>query len=183
VKVEGYQAVDLFKVEAGTVLKVTPHIIRQEGSPDTIKLSVTVQDNQDSEQAVNPGDIPPIRQTKISTQAVVAAGQSLLIGGYYYEAARDSDSGVPVLMSIPLLGRLFKESGTAAKRMERLIMITPRIIHLNDLPNVPERADEKSFHVDPGQPDYEYRTPSPRPTRAGCGVRTVTLDPAALPQK
>ena len=172
IKIEGYQAVDLFKVEAGTVLKVTPHIIKHENRPDTIKLAVTVQDNQNREQAVTVGEIPPVKQTKINTQAIVSVGQSLLIGGYYYEEAKVSDSGVPGLMHIPVLGHLFKESTTETRRMERLIMITPRVINLDELPTVPERVDDKSFHVDPRQADYEQRTPVKQPSRGGCSRKS-----------
>ena len=81
IQVEGYQAVDLFKVEAGTVLRVTPHIIRNERGQTSIKLAVSVQDDQnDSKDApVSDNSVPPIKQTKINTQAIVGAGQSLLI--------------------------------------------------------------------------------------------------------
>jgi type III secretion protein C len=178
IKIEGYQAVDLFKIEAGTVLKVTPHIIKHEGRPDSVKLAVTVQDNQNTDQTVTVGEIPPVKQTKINTQAIVGAGQSLLIGGYYYEEARDKDDGIPVLMNIPFLGYLFKASTTQTRRMERLIMITPRVIMLDELPSVPQRADEKSFHIAPGQQDYEYRSPTERPVRGGCSRNAASLDPA-----
>ncbi len=178
IKIEGYQAVDLFKVEAGTVLKVTPHIIKHEGRPDTIKLAVTVQDNQSSDETVLVGEIPPVKQTKINTQAIISEGQSLLIGGYYYEEARDEDNGVPILMNIPLLGHLFKTTSTETRRLERLIMITPRVVRLDEKPNVPARVDEKSFQIDPRNPDYEYRTPVERPARGGCSRSTASLDPA-----
>lgn len=178
IKIEGYQAVDLFKVEAGTVLKVTPHIIKHENRPDTIKLAVTVQDNQNTEQTVTVGEIPPVKQTKINTQAIIGAGQSLLIGGYYYEEARDTDGGIPILMNIPFLGYLFKDTSTETRRMERLIMITPRVITLNELPAVPERVNEKSFHIDPRKADYEYRAPVERPMRGGCNRKAASLDPA-----
>ena len=179
IKIEGYQAVDLFKIEAGTVLKVTPHIIKHDDRPDTIKLAVTVQDNQSTDNSsVTVGEIPPVKQTKINTQAIVGAGQSLLIGGYYYEQAKDSDSGVPILMNIPFLGNLFKTTGTETRRMERLIMITPKVVKLDELPAVPERVDEKSFHIDPRKADYEYRQPVERPSRSGCSRREASLDPA-----
>ncbi len=181
IKIEGYQAVDLFKVEAGTVLKVTPHIIRHEGRPDSIKLAVTVQDNQNTDETVTIGEIPPVKQTKINTQAIIGEGQSLLIGGYYFEEVRDNDSGIPILMNIPLLGYLFKDTSTKTRRMERLIMITPRVIKLDELPTVPEQADEGSFLVAPGQADYNYREPEPRPVRGGCSRKTPAPVPAPAP--
>lgn len=166
VEVEGYQAVDLYKVEAGTVLRVTPHIIRENGET-SIKLAVSVQDDQDnSSSAGTSSGVPPIKQTKINTQAIVNAGQSLLIGGYYYEQKGEDQSGVPLLMHIPVLGNLFKTKAKQSKRMERLILITPRIVQLND-GNVPSQVNAPEFHRTATQPDYEPRIPVPQ-KRAGC---------------
>ena len=178
IKVEGYQATDLFKIDAGTVLRVTPHIITNPDKAETIKLAVTVQDNQNKDTTITTGSVPLIKQTKINTQAIVGAGQSLLIGGYFYEEARDTDSGVPILMSIPVLGHLFKNAKAGTRRMERLILISPRVIKLNDLPSIPSRVDEKSFQIDPTQPTYETRQVVARPAKGGCSGRAASLDPA-----
>jgi len=175
VEVQGYQAVDLYKVEAGTVLRVTPHIIRENGAT-SIKLAVSVQDDQDnSASATTSSGVPPIKQTKINTQAIVSAGQSLLIGGYYYEQKEDTESGVPVLMNIPVLGNLFKTTAKKNKRMERLILITPRIVQLNEV-NVPSHTDDPRMHRAATQADYEPRIPV-RSKKAGCA--RATREPAA----
>ena len=174
VEVEGYQAVDLYKVEAGTVLRVTPHIIRENGET-SIKLAVSVQDDQDnSSGTVTSSGVPPIKQTKINTQAIVNAGQSLLIGGYYYEQKGEDESGVPLLMDIPVLGNLFKSKARQSKRMERLILITPRIVELNDS-NVPVQVEDPSFHRSATQADYAPREPV-RPRGAGCSRATREPD-------
>lgn len=181
VMVEGYQATDLYKVEAGTVLRVTPHIIREKDGRTVIKLAVNVQDAQsnDTQQVSPAGSAPqPIKQTTINTQAVVGAGESLLIGGYYYEKRSKDVSGIPVLMHIPVLGHLFKTTSEGTKRMERLILITPKVIGLGDLPKVPEHVDEPSFHQSPVQADYEERLPvEPSP---GCSRRSSAA-PAFAP--
>ncbi len=168
VQVEGYQAVDLYKVEAGTVLRVTPHIIRENGET-SIKLAVSVQDDQDSSSsaASSATDVPPIKQTKINTQAIVNAGQSLLIGGYYYEQKGQDESGVPLLKDIPVLGHLFKSSSKSSKRMERLILITPRIVRLNE-GNVPAQVEDPAFHRRATQADYEARQPERARRGGGC---------------
>ena len=166
VEVEGYQAVDLYKVEAGTVLRVTPHIIREHGET-SIKLAVSVQDDQDNSSSVNTSSgVPPIKQTKINTQAIVNAGQSLLIGGYYYEQKGQDESGVPLLKDIPFIGNLFKTKSKESKRMERLILITPRIVELSGT-NVPSQVDDPSFHRTATQADYEPRIPVRRKS-SGC---------------
>ena len=176
IKIEGFQAVDLFKVEAGTMLKVTPHIIKYEGRPDSIRLVVTVQDNQSADQSAAVGAIPPVKQTRINTQAIIGAGQSLLIGGYYFEESKTRDTGVPFFMNIPVLGYLFKDAATETRRMERLIMITPRVIRLDELPTVPERVDDNTFLVDPRQPDYQHREPPAQMSGSGCARKSTSAD-------
>ena len=158
IPVQGNEASDLFKVEAGTVLRVTPHIITDADGQRTIKLAVNVQDDQnDNTETTTATSIPPIKQTKINTQAIVGAGQSLLIGGYYYEQKGRDESGIPILKSIPVLGHLFKTTSKSSKRMERLILITPQVINLRDMPAIPPRVDDSAMLQSPTQADYSQR--------------------------
>lgn len=161
IPLKGTEAVDLYKVESGTVLRVTPHIIR-EGGRTSIKLAVNVQDDQNNSSSgyENIGDgssgtvtVAPIKQTKINTQAVVDVGQSLLIGGYYYEQKAEGDSGVPVLKDIPLLGALFKSSSRKGRLMERLILLTPRIV-TPDGANIPTGMNATGFQQSPVDSRY-----------------------------
>ena len=165
-------------MEAGTVLRVTPHIIRDAAGQTSIKLVVSVQDDQNSDSGTTSvGALPPIKQTKINTQAIVGAGQSLLIGGYYYEKKNTDASGIPILMHIPVLGHLFKTTEKGTKRMERLILITPKVIHLNDPQNVPARVDDPSFHRSPTQSDYQERAPQDPASGSGCSPAARRASP------
>ncbi len=165
---------DLFKVEAGTVLRVTPHIIHENGTT-SIKLAVSVQDDQDTASYTQTGNVPPIKQTKINTQAVVSAGQSLLIGGYYYEQKDQTENGVPVLKEVPVLGHLFKKTSNKNKKMERLILITPRIVRLDDV-NIPAHVNDPSMHRAATQADYEERIPARRKA-SGCSREPAADEP------
>lgn len=175
---------DLFKVDSGTILKVTPHIIEATGEPnaplrDSIKLVVSVQDDQnDNTGSANIGALPPIKQTKINTQAVVDEGQSLLIGGYYYERRDDTVKGVPGLMNIPILGHLFKTTNKTSKRMERLVLITPRIVRLDNLPKPPTRVDDARMYRTATQSDYEEAIPVVERKGAGCSRQPAPMPPA-----
>lgn len=187
IPVSGYQATDLFKVETGTVLKVTPHIIPgrvlSDGTvlPDAIKLIVTVQDNRNDNSStftVSSTKPEPIKQTKINTQAIVSEGQSLLIAGYYREKQEDSESGVPGVKNIPLLGRLFGSDKLEHTRMERLVLITPRILNIEDAPPVPNRVDDPRFSRSATEANYDERIPT-KPPVGGCTRRR--LDYASTP--
>ena len=181
IPVAGKDATDLFKVDSGTVLKVTPHIIPSENPslPDNIKLMVSVQDDRDNGSqtfSVDTSKLAPIKQTKINPQASVADGQSLLIGGYYFETQSDNDSGIPALKNIPILGGLFGTTGKKHQRMERLILITPRIVRMDKAPEIPIRVDDPRFSRTPTQADYTERAPLARPV-GGC-ARRAELAPA-----
>ncbi|MBQ7738709.1 MAG: type III secretion system outer membrane ring subunit SctC [Desulfovibrionaceae bacterium] len=187
IPVSGYQATDLFKVETGTILNVTPHIIPgrvlKDGTvlPNAIKLIVSVQDNRNDSSStfvVSETNPQPLKQTKINTQAIVSEGQSLLIAGYYQEKQSDGEDGVPGLKNIPILGRLFGKKALEHSRMERLVLITPRIMNLDEKPVIPLRVDDPRFSRSPTGANYEERVPT-KPVVGGCTRRR--LDYASTP--
>jgi type III secretion protein C len=125
VKVPGAYEVDLFNVTTGIMLKVTPHIIEEEGQKK-IKLIVNIEDGDISNQSVD--QIPIVNQSSINTQAVIRENESLLIGGTYHEIEQKNKQTVPVLGRVPLLGLLFQKKDNTLQKMERMFMITPRIV-------------------------------------------------------
>ena len=128
VRVAGDKTVDLFNVSAGILLQVTPHIIEEE--QETIEMVVHIEDGSVEDKTVD--NIPVIRTSAINTQAKVKEGQSLLIGGYYHENKQKADQMVPFLGRIPVIGWLFKSREKAEGVSQRMFLITPRIIQLND---------------------------------------------------
>ena len=49
-------------------------------------------------------------------------------GGIYVDSDTESDSGIPFLSDIPLLGWLFKSNSKTKSKSELLIFITPKIL-------------------------------------------------------
>ncbi len=129
VRVAGDREVDLFKVTAGTVLKVTPHIIEEDAK---IMLTVKIEDGDISQVKVD--DIPVVNNSSINTQAVVGVGESLLIGGYIRDTESDTVTKAPILGDIPVLGWLFKRKVKTVTRTERLFLITPKIVTAGSAP-------------------------------------------------
>jgi type III secretion protein C len=126
VRVAGRDQVDLFNVSLGLVLRVTPTLIDDAHGPQ-VKLNIRIEDgNTDSGALVD--QIPVVNRNAISTQAVVANGMSLLIGGYSIDEKTHSNSGVPFLSDVPGLRWLFGQQANTSKRMERMFMITPRLV-------------------------------------------------------
>lgn len=174
IRVVGTEVVDLREVSSGTVLDVTPHIIEYDDKPAQIKMAITVEDGADPSTGSTDSDIPAVvKKTTIRTQGIVSEGQSLLIGGYFYEQLKDDETGVPVLMDLPALGVLFKSKTKVTQRMERLILISPRLLTLDEASNVPKEVNELGFSVDPASPEFATPgTAASAPKPGGCAVRT-----------
>lgn len=126
VRVAGERDANLFRIESGTILRVTPHIVDEEGEK-AVRLVVEIEDGSPSKEG-SVDNIPTVNTSVINTQAVVGDEESLLLGGFIRTEESISASQVPLLGSIPLLGHLFKKSTKVRNRVERIFMITPRII-------------------------------------------------------
>ncbi|MGF6851337.1 type III secretion system outer membrane ring subunit SctC [Paraburkholderia sp. CI3] len=124
VRVPGTYQSDLYNVSAGVTLRVLPMVVENDSQ---IKLDVHIEDGQINQQ-ITVDNIPTITNSEINTQAFIGEGQSLLIAGYKIDQNGNSQSGVPVLSKIPVLGNLFKYHSTQDSHMERLFLLTPRVI-------------------------------------------------------
>ncbi len=103
-------------------LLVTPQIT----SADTIILDIQVNnDSLDFGRAVN--GIPSIITQAATTQVLVDDGSTTVIGGVFVNTQNESQSFVPLLHKIPLLGNLFKNKSSDTRNEELLIFLTPRI--------------------------------------------------------
>lgn len=127
VRVAGNLDVDLFNVSSGTSLRVTPLIV-PEGDQTLIKMAIKIEDGNLTSQQVD--SIPVVRRTNIGTQAFVADGESVLIAGFSQTSDSSTRAGVPGLSNVPVFGRLFRYDESSKKRVERLFLITPRVIPL-----------------------------------------------------
>jgi type IV pilus assembly protein PilQ len=74
------------------------------------------------------GSVPSIDTKNVITEIQVANGDTAVIGGIYEEEIRNDVTQVPWLGQLPILGYLFKQTGTTSNKTELLIFLTPRII-------------------------------------------------------
>jgi type III secretion protein C len=125
VRVSGYTAADLYSVSTGVSLRVLPLVVEENGRMQ-IKLNVHVEDGSLTGQSVD--NIPIITTSTINTEAFVGQGESLLIGGYRLDSATNGETGVPGLSKIPFIGALFRTRNNQHSHMERLFLLSPRII-------------------------------------------------------
>ena len=128
VKVESNEDAELFPVTSGTVVQVTPRIVRED-TGRRIHMSVNIQDGTGSQGSDNESQkLPATTNSSINTQAIISEQESLLIGGFYKEQDEEKTSKIPVLGDIPVLGHIFRSESTSKIKQVRLFLITPRIV-------------------------------------------------------
>jgi type IV pilus assembly protein PilQ len=115
----------------GIILKVTPQV----NAAGTIRLSVDPEVSQSTRDATFQGAAIPIVETrKVSTTVVLKDGYTMGIGGLLRSAANDSSSKIPVLGSLPLVGRLFSSKSLNQESTNLIIFITAKTISPDGAP-------------------------------------------------
>lgn len=111
-------------IEAALSLEVTPHI----NSNGTIGMKIDAK-NDSVGQAAGGSTAPSINKKQATTEMLLRDGETTVIGGIYVDSDNETDDGVPYLMDIPFLGKLFKSNTKTKVKTELLIFITPRILN------------------------------------------------------
>jgi type IV pilus secretin PilQ/predicted competence protein len=113
-------------VDVTTRLQVTPRIIPGEGK---IAVAVAVKRDTLAGTVTAAGLTAPIVNTRNTvTQAEIADGGTLVISGLRESAEQNTEDGVPWLRKIPVLGWLFKNDLTEARRTELVVFLTAKVV-------------------------------------------------------
>ncbi len=122
----GERSVELEHVTYGTLVSALPRI----SASGEIEMALNIEDGSvvDSakEQSAGPDALPTVGRTRISTVARVPRGKSLLVGGFTRDESGEVVKRVPVLGSIPYLGRLFSYHQTRKSNTVRVFLIQPK---------------------------------------------------------
>lgn len=124
----GQYVSNLFNVSTGLSLQVIPHVTI-DNNRERIYLQVKIEDGQLGARQVT--SIPTVQQSSLTTQALIKRNQSLLVGGLYLKVDKKQASGYPWLQRIPVLGYLFSVKGKVDDMVERIFVITPRIVEID----------------------------------------------------
>ncbi|HSC67285.1 MAG TPA: type II secretion system secretin GspD [Cellvibrio sp.] len=107
--------------DVGIKLQVTPHI--NEG--DSVVLDI---EQEISSVVRNTEDGPVTSKREVKTQILSADGQTVVLGGLIKDDVLSSNSRVPVLGSIPVLGHMFRSQTSKKVKTNLLIFIRPTIV-------------------------------------------------------
>ena len=115
-------------------MKITPII----NASDMVRLKIEQQIQDVGEK--DPVLGPTWTKRKIKTTVVVRDQQSVVIGGLISDRVSYTESKVPLLGDIPILGYLFKYTKRDKKKTNLLLLLTPYVVHDQmDLQRILER--------------------------------------------
>ncbi|HPF27139.1 MAG: type II secretion system secretin GspD [Steroidobacteraceae bacterium] len=112
--------------EVGLILKVTPQI-----SDENVLLKIELESSQ--LEGATAGGVANLNQItskrSIKTSVLIDDGGTVVLGGLLSDSLTSSESRVPFLGRIPIVGELFRDrSGTKEKR-NLMLFLRPRILH------------------------------------------------------
>ena len=119
-------------LNVGITLDVTPYI-----TPDDLVVMDIQQTISELDGFIDMGGgqqgsagmkAPQTTEREASSTISVRDGDTILLGGFIRDAKTDTESGVPFLKDIPVLGTLFKNQSSTRKRSELLVLIRPTIL-------------------------------------------------------
>jgi type IV pilus assembly protein PilQ len=122
-EVSGFEYKDI-----GVNLKVTPQINSQGFIKLTVEPEVSVRNGTTSFGGAGGAEIPIVATRKTSTQVSMKDGYTLGIGGLIENTATQGGSKVPVLGSIPFIGRFFSSKSSDTSSRNLLIFITAKTV-------------------------------------------------------
>jgi type IV pilus assembly protein PilQ len=111
-------------IDAVLKLEVTPQITAE----GTVFMDVLVENTQIDNGIPRVQGIPALDTQSAETKVLVADGGTVVIGGIIVTQQQSSMNQVPILGSLPLIGRLFSERAVTINSSELLFFLTPRII-------------------------------------------------------
>ena len=108
--------------DTGIILEVIPHIT------NNLQILLDVSAERSGIQT----DIPDIGYTfkkQIGqTRLLLDDGETMVIGGLTLSEVERSETGIPLLMDIPVIGALFRTTKTRETKQDLIILVTPHIV-------------------------------------------------------
>lgn len=119
--------------DVGIVLEVTPFITNNR----QVRMRVHAE-NSDVKFEPDQGAVFP--QQFLDTELLVADGETAVLGGLTQTSVTVTKSGIPLLVELPLIGRLFGVTNRTETKRDLLILITPHIVDEGDMAMEPRRT-------------------------------------------
>jgi general secretion pathway protein D len=108
--------------DVGILLTVTPHV----NDGDTVVMDIAQEISSVDETQSSSGLVTNSR--KINTQVMAASGEIVVLGGLIKDKVSSSESKVPLLGDLPLLGNLFKSQTSTTTKTNLMVFIRASVM-------------------------------------------------------
>ncbi len=110
--------------DTGTILTILPQV----NSAGLVNMEIRQEVSDVGSPSFGDTNSPSFTSRETETTVVVQNRESVLLGGIIDERVERIRNGVPFLMDVPVLGRLFRIEQDKRERTELVILITPHVI-------------------------------------------------------
>ena len=129
----------------GVTLDITPQVTKD--NYIILKINPVISDIANRHIDANgvPYLAPDIKIKQLSSLVMVKDNSKILIGGLISKKDGITNTGVPLLSSIPILGNAFKSKTKNIQESELIIVIVPHIINNSITPTLTKYEQDKRF--------------------------------------
>ncbi len=120
--VSPFQTVD--RKDVGLTLRIRSQI----GESGTIRMTIYQENSSVVPSTAANANGPTTDKSSIETTVSVDDGSILVLGGLLKDEYSDSDNGVPLLSSIPVVGNLFKSVGRTRTKSNLMVFLRPVVM-------------------------------------------------------
>ncbi|KRR20272.1 hypothetical protein CQ14_29540 [Bradyrhizobium lablabi] len=111
--------------DTGVILAVTPRI----GAGGSVTLDTFQEVSTANKNKLTNVQSPVISLRRLQSTVSTRNGDTIAIGGLMQDSSSRADSGLPLLMNIPLLGAAFRRTEQTKERTELLVLLNPLVLH------------------------------------------------------
>ena len=130
--------------DTGVQLEVTPSV--NAGGLITMDVAQSISNVGEIDLATGQRSFT---ERTINSRVAVRSNESVVLGGLISERGENSETGIPVLHKLPVVGPLFGTTGKQSRRTELLVIITPRAIYNeSELRDVSDEMRSRIRHME-----------------------------------
>jgi type II secretory pathway component GspD/PulD (secretin) len=155
----------------GVRLIVTPHVVGDTNILLDLKPEISTVEAEPAKATLGgrANEAPIFARRRVSTQAIVPDGTTLVLGGLNSSEKNISYTKVPILGDLPVIGLAFRKDGKSRNKRNLLLFVTPTIIRDSDFQ--PETKDaefmRKSRAMDVEEKDSAWDSGRPYDWKSG----------------
>ena len=122
----GFPVTNFQREDVAITLKVTPQI--NESDYVTLETFLEIQEIEGDVAGTADQGGPTTSKRSVENTIVVKDNQTIVIGGLISETTNETETKIPILGDIPLVGALFRGSTDQARKTNLMIFLTPHVI-------------------------------------------------------